>query len=35
LWKFFGWSGVCLGGMSLATLSIIIYLFSRKKGINI
>lgn len=30
LWKYFGWSGVCIGGMSLAVLSMIIYLLNRK-----
>ncbi len=30
LWKFFGWSGVCIGGMCLALLSFIVYLTAKK-----
>ncbi len=30
LWKYFGWGGVCIGGMALAAMSFIIYLRSRR-----
>ncbi|MEK6450646.1 MULTISPECIES: MFS transporter [Myroides] len=30
LWKYFGWSGVCIGGMALAGMSFVIYLRSRR-----
>ncbi|MDM1396004.1 MFS transporter [Myroides odoratimimus] len=32
LWKFFGWSGVCIGGMCLALLSLVVYLAANKKS---
>lgn len=32
LWKFFGWSGVCIGGACLALLSFIVYLAAEKKS---
>ncbi|UVD78741.1 MFS transporter [Myroides albus] len=32
LWKYFGWAGVCLGGMLLAVLSFIIFLVSKKNN---
>jgi len=32
LWKYFGWVGVCFGGMALAFLSFLIYLRTKKKN---
>jgi len=34
LWNYFGWVGVCIGGMVLAFLSFLIYLQSRTKNKN-
>lgn len=32
LWKFFGWSGVCIGGMFLAALSLLLFLRSKNNS---